>query len=59
MNFRLAATSRLLMAELVLRNAFDTHYIPFAFPYPGLAPSGFVGEMGAPRTITFGAGVRF
>jgi iron complex outermembrane recepter protein len=58
-NFRLAATSRLLMAELVLRNAFDTKYIPFAFPYPGLAPSGFVGEMGAPRTITFGAGVRF
>jgi iron complex outermembrane receptor protein len=58
-NLRVAATSRLLMAELVIRNAFDTHYIPFAFPYPGLAPSGFVGEMGAPRTITFGAGVRF
>jgi hypothetical protein len=23
------------------------------------APSGFMGEMGAPRTVTVGAGVRF
>jgi iron complex outermembrane receptor protein len=58
-NLRLAATGRFLMAELVVRNAFDTRYIPFAFAYPGLAPSGFVGEMGAPRTVSFAAGVRF
>ena len=45
--------------ELLIRNAFDTRYIPLAFPYPGLAPSGFVGEMGAPRTVSFAAGVRF
>jgi iron complex outermembrane receptor protein len=58
-NFRLAAAGRFLMAELLIRNAFDTRYIPVAFPYPNLAPSGFVGEMGAPRTVSFAAGVRF
>ena len=58
-NLRLAATGRFLIAELLVRNAFDTRYIPLAFPYPNFAPSGFVGEMGAPRTISFAAGVRF
>jgi iron complex outermembrane receptor protein len=58
-NLRLAATGRFLIAELLIRNAFDTRYIPLAFPYPNLAPSGFVGEMGAPRTISFAAGLRF
>jgi iron complex outermembrane receptor protein len=58
-NLRLAATGRFLVAELLIRNAFDTRYIPLAFPYPNLAPSGFVGEMGAPRTISVAAGVRF
>jgi iron complex outermembrane recepter protein len=58
-NLRLAATGRFLMAELVVRNAFDTEYIPLAFRYPNFAPSGFMGEMGAPRTISFGAGIRF
>jgi hypothetical protein len=47
------------MAELLVRNTFDTRYIPFAFPYPSFAPSGFIGEMGAPRTVSFRAGVRF
>ena len=45
--------------ELWIRNAFDTRYIPIAFPYPGLAPSGFVGEMGAPRTFGVRIGVSF
>jgi iron complex outermembrane receptor protein len=58
-NFRLAATGRFLTAELLIRNAFDTHYIPLAFPYPNFAPSGFMGEMGAPRTVSLGLGVRF
>ena len=58
-NFRFAVTSRFLTGELLLRNAFDTKYIPVAFPYPAFAPSGFVGEMGAPRTVSFRAGVRF
>jgi len=58
-NLRVAATTRLVFLEFLVRNAFDTKYIPLAFPYPSFAPSGFVGEMGAPRTITFTAGVRF
>jgi iron complex outermembrane receptor protein len=59
MNLRLAATGRFLLAELLIRNAFDTRYIPLAFAYPNFAPSGFMGEMGAPRTVSFAAGVRF
>ena len=58
-NFRLGATGRFLIGELVIRNAFNTEYIPLAFPYPNFATSGFVGEMGAPRTVTFSAGLRF
>jgi iron complex outermembrane recepter protein len=58
-NLRLGATGRFLLAELLVRNAFDTRYIPLAFPYPNFAPSGFVGEMGAPRTVSVAAGVRF
>jgi hypothetical protein len=30
-----------------------------AFPYPNFPPSGLMGEMGAPRTLALGAGVRF
>jgi iron complex outermembrane receptor protein len=45
--------------EVWVRNAFDTAYIPVAFPYPGLAASGFVGENGAPRTLGIRAGVSF
>jgi iron complex outermembrane recepter protein len=58
-NLRLGVTGRFLMGELLIRNAFDTKYIPFAFPYPNFAPSGFMGEMGAPRTVSVSAGVRF
>ena len=58
-NLRFGVTAGFLTGELLMRNAFDTHYIPIAFPYPGLAPSGFVGEMGAPRTFIASAGVKF
>jgi outer membrane receptor protein involved in Fe transport len=58
-NLRLALSGRYLMGELVVRNAFDTRYIPLAFPYPSFAPSGFIGEMGAPRTFSVSAGVKF
>lgn len=37
-------------ADLWVRNAFGEDYIPLAFPFP-LAASGYVGEMGAPRTF--------
>jgi iron complex outermembrane receptor protein len=33
-----------------VRNAFGEDYVPLAFPFP-LAASGYVGEMGAPRTF--------
>ena len=58
-NLRFGVTGRFLMGELLIRNAFDTKYIPLAFPYPSFAPSGFMGEMGAPRTVSVSAGVRF
>jgi len=36
-----------------------TRYIPVAFAYPGLAPSGFLGENGNPRTFGVSLGVGF
>ena len=40
--------------------AFDRRYVPVAFAFdPGLAPSGFLGETGAPRTFGLSAGVTF
>ncbi len=58
-NLRAGARGRLLSAELWVRNAFDTRYVPLAFAYPGLAPSGFVGEPGRPRTFGVSIGVGF
>jgi iron complex outermembrane receptor protein len=58
-NFRAALTTRLFIADVFVRNAFDTRYMPLAFSYPSFAPSGFVGEMGAPRTAGVSLGVRF
>jgi iron complex outermembrane receptor protein len=48
-----------IFGELWIRNAFDTLYVPAALPYPGLAPSGFLGEPGRPRTFGVSVGVRF
>lgn len=36
-----------------VRNAFNQDTIPLAIPYTGIAPSGYVGESGAPRTFAF------
>jgi iron complex outermembrane receptor protein len=58
-NLRVGVTGRFFLGELLIRNAFDTRYIPLAFPYPSFAPSGFMGEIGAPRTVSLSAGVRF
>jgi iron complex outermembrane receptor protein len=42
------------------RNAFDSHYVPIAIPYGQLgAPSGYVGESGAPVTFGLRAGMVF
>ena len=58
-NFRGGARGRRLFAEAWIRNAFDTAYVPVAFAYGQLAPSGFVGESGRPRTFGITAGVSF
>lgn len=58
-NFRGGIRWRYVFAEAWIRNAFDTEYIPVAFAYPNLAPSGFIGEMGVPRRFGVSGGVRF
>ena len=58
-NLRFGARHRFLFAEAWVRNAFDTRYIPVAFAYGALAPSGYIGEMGRPRTFGVTAGVTF
>ena len=58
-NFRAGARGKWLFGEAWVRNAFDTMYVPIAIPYPGFAPSGFVGENGRPRTFGVSAGVTF
>jgi iron complex outermembrane recepter protein len=58
-NFRAGVRGRLVFGEVWIKNAFDTRYVPLAFPYPGLAPSGFVGEAGRPRTFGISGGLTF
>jgi iron complex outermembrane receptor protein len=58
-NLRAGVRSRVVFAEAWVRNAFDTHYVPVAFAFGALAPSGFLGESGAPRTFGVSAGVSF
>ncbi len=49
-NARLGVTTGTWRVETWVRNLFDQDYVPLAFSYQ-LAPSGYVGESGAPRTI--------
>ena len=58
-NIRAGARHKRLFGELWLRNAFDTRYVPIAIPYPGFAPSGFIGENGRPRTFGISVGATF
>jgi len=58
-NFRAGVTGRRYSVVGWVKNAFDEFYVPVAFAYPGLAPSGFVGEPGRPRTVGVTLGVRF
>ena len=57
-NLRAGARHRYLFGEVFLRNAFETHYVPIAIPYQ-FARSGFIGEMGKPRTFGVSIGVTF
>lgn len=58
-NFRAGLRARNWTVEAWLRNAFDKDYVPLAIPYAGLAPSGFLGESGAPMTMGLSVGLRF
>jgi iron complex outermembrane receptor protein len=58
-NARLGIDWRGVTIDGWARNLFDTRYIPVAFAYDTFAPSGFVGEMGRPRTLGVTVGVRF
>ena len=57
-NFRAGVERRYLFAEGWIRNAFDSAYVPVAFAFP-LAPSGFLGESGRPRTFGITVGMKF
>ncbi|HEX6323710.1 MAG TPA: TonB-dependent receptor [Vicinamibacterales bacterium] len=58
-DLRGGVTGRRYSAVVWVKNAFDTFYVPVAFAYGQLAPSGFVGEPGRPRTFGVTLGVRF
>jgi iron complex outermembrane receptor protein len=58
-NLRGGFRRKIFVAEVWMKNAFDTTYIPVAFAYGQLAPSGFIGENGAPRTFGLSAGFTF
>jgi iron complex outermembrane receptor protein len=59
-NLRAGVRGRLLVVEIWTKNMFDTRYIPVALAFdPRIAPSGFLGESGAPRTFGINAGVTF
>jgi iron complex outermembrane receptor protein len=58
-NFRGGARFGIVLVEAWVRNAFDKKYIPVALEYRSFAPSGFIGEMGAPRTFGVNLGVEF
>ena len=46
--------------ECWVDNAFNTHYVPIAFEYSkAYAPSGYIGESGAPITVGIRMGVHF
>jgi len=49
-NFRLGIGGDHWRLEGFIDNAFNTHYVPIAYPFP-LAASGYVGENGAPQTV--------
>jgi len=58
-NVRAGVRARRFVAEAWVKNAFDTRYIPVAFAFAGVAPSGFVGENGRPRTFGISVGFGF
>ena len=59
-NFRGGVRTKHWFAEGWADNAFNAHYVPIAIPYAQLgAPSGYVGESGAPLTYGARVGLNF
>jgi iron complex outermembrane recepter protein len=59
-NFRGGLRTKHWFAEGWADNAFDARYVPIAIPYAQLgAPSGYVGESGAPATYGVRIGVNY
>ena len=56
-NLRAGVRRKYVSVDAWVRNAFDRKYIPIAFAYA--SPSGFIGEMGRPRTFGITVGVTF
>jgi iron complex outermembrane receptor protein len=56
-NLRTGVRVRNLFVEAWMRNAFDEHYVLTAFPFG--SPSGFIGELGPPRTFGARVGATF
>jgi iron complex outermembrane receptor protein len=53
-DFHIGIRNKIWSVDGWIRNAFNTKYIPVAFAYQ-LAPSGYLGENGAPMTFGLGA----
>jgi len=58
-NLRVGAKHKRVFGDVWVRNVFDQRYIPIAIPYPGFAPSGYIGENGRPRTFGVSVGTSF
>lgn len=59
-NFRAGVRGKRWFAEGWVKNAFDTEYVPIALAYSAaFAPSGYLGESGAPVTFGLRAGLNF
>jgi iron complex outermembrane recepter protein len=59
-NFRGGVRAKHWFAEGWADNAFNAHYVPIAIPYAQLlAPSGYIGESGAPVTYGVRGGINF
>jgi len=59
LNYHVGLKHQSVFGEVWVKNAFDRRYIPIAFAYPRLVPSGFVGEMGPPRRVGLRVGFTF
>jgi iron complex outermembrane recepter protein len=57
-NFRVGVGADHWRLEGFINNAFNTHYFPVAFPFPG-TQSGYVGQEGDPMTLGVTLGFRF